>query len=927
MIGLVRAAAFCATLALGLSTVLSPVFLSPALAADAKAFKRDDLADAAIKLEAQIKSEAGPVAKSPATLRSDADAAFKRNDFRSGMQILGQIAATTPEDSSNWLRLARTIFMIWPQTSSEKTFFLERASTAAYIAYQRASNQQDEADALAVLGRTFSDRQMWRPALDTLRLSLELREVADVRAQYEKLRDDHGFKLADYNVDSDSASPRVCFQFTEDLAKRTDFTPFVTLAGTDKPALTTEDHQLCVDGLKHGERYNINLRAGLPSTVKEGLPKSAEFNIYVRDRKPFVRFTGRAYVLPRTGQQGIPLVSVNTPAVKVNVFRIGDRNLINTVIDSDFQQSISKYQLSNLGDERGVKVWTGELATATTLNQEVVTAFPVDQAIGELQPGVYVMTAAPKNPGSDDDYQLATQWFIVSDLGVAAFSGNDGIHVFVNSLASTAAVANAEVRLVARNNEILSAKKTDESGHVLFEAGLARGEGGLSPAMLTVTGDKVSGDKTDYAFLSLKTSAFDLSDRGVAGREVPDGADAFVYAERGVYRSSETVYLTALLRDGQGNAMGGTPLTMVVERPDGVEFRRAVLADQGAGGRSLTLPLNSAVPSGTWRVRVFTDPKGQAVGETTFLVEDYIPERLEFDVTSKDKVIKAEAPVELKVDGRFLYGAPASNLQLEGEMLVAPADSRPGFAGYQFGVDDTQTASNERTPIENMPETDDKGGATFPVSLASPPTSTRPQEARIFVRMAEAGGRAVERSFVLPVAPATDLIGVKPAFADKSVAEGGKADFDVVFVAPDGTNLARSNLRYELLKLESHYQWYRQDSSWNFEPVKTTKRVADGDLTIAADKPAHLSFSPPEGRYRLDVKSTDANGPITSVQFDVGFYSDGSADTPDLLETSIDKPQYSSGDTMVVSVNASTSRKAPRRSKSRSARIGAPAPI
>jgi hypothetical protein len=735
-----------------------------------------------------------------------------------------------------------------------------------------------------------------------------LREVADVRAQYEKLRDDHGFKLADYNVDSDSASPRVCFQFTEDLAKRTDFTPFVTLAGTDKPALTTEDHQLCVDGLKHGERYNINLRAGLPSTVKEGLPKSAEFNIYVRDRKPFVRFTGRAYVLPRTGQQGIPVVSVNTPAVTVNVFRIGDRNLINTVIGSDFQQSLTTYQLSTLGEERGVKVWNGELATATTLNQEVVTAFPVDQAIGELQPGVYVMTAVPKDPGSDDDYQLATQWFIVSDLGISAFSGNDGIHVFVNSLASTAAVANAEVRLVARNNEILSSKKTDESGHVLFETGLARGEGGLSPAMLTVT-DKAVGDKSDYAFLSLKTNAFDLSDRGVAGREVPEGADAFVYAERGVYRSNETVYLTALLRDGQGNAMTGTPLTMVVERPDGVEFRRAVLADQGAGGRSLTLPLNSAVPSGTWRVRVFTDPKGQAVGETTFLVEDYVPERLEFDVTSKDKVVKAEAPVELKVDGHFLYGAPASNLQLEGDMLVAPADSRPGFAGYQFGVDDTQTASNERTPIENLPETDDKGAATFPVNLASPPTSTRPQEARIFVRMAEAGGRAVERKFVLPVAPATDLIGVKPAFADKSVAEGNKADFDVVYVAPDGTTLARSNLRYELLKLESHYQWYRQDSSWNFEPVKTTKRIADGDLAIAANTPSHLSFSPPPGRYRLDVKSTDANGPITSVQFDVGWYSDGSADTPDLLETSIDKPQYSSGDTMVVSVNARTAGK------------------
>ncbi len=327
MIGLVRAVTLCATLALGLAT---------AQAAD-KAFKRDDLADSAIKLEAQIKSEAGPVAKSGASLRTDADAAFKRSDFRTGLQILGQIAATTPDDSANWLRLARTIFQIRPSNSSEQTFLLERASTAAYIAYQRAGNSGEEADAL---GRAMSERKLWRPALDAFRLSLDLREVADVRGQYEKMRDEYGFRLLDYTVDSDSASPRACFQFSEDLAKRTDFAPFLALAGSDKPALTSEGKQLCVDGLKHGERYNINLRAGLPSTVKETLPKSAEFNIYVRDRKPFVRFTGKAYVLPRTGQRGIPLVSVNTPAVSVDVFRIGDRNLINTVIDSDFQRAL-----------------------------------------------------------------------------------------------------------------------------------------------------------------------------------------------------------------------------------------------------------------------------------------------------------------------------------------------------------------------------------------------------------------------------------------------------------------------------------------------------------------------------------------------------------------------------------------------------------
>src|SRR5918912_369778 len=63
MIGLVRATVICAALALGLTA---------AGAAD-KAFKRDELADSAVKLEAQIKREAGPVAKSSATLRNDAD--------------------------------------------------------------------------------------------------------------------------------------------------------------------------------------------------------------------------------------------------------------------------------------------------------------------------------------------------------------------------------------------------------------------------------------------------------------------------------------------------------------------------------------------------------------------------------------------------------------------------------------------------------------------------------------------------------------------------------------------------------------------------------------------------------------------------------------------------------------------------------------
>src|SRR6185437_12461384 len=453
--------------------------------------------------------------------------------------------------------------------------------------------------------------------------------------------------------------------------------------------------QLCVEGLKHGERYSITLRAGLPSVVKETLAKSAEFTIFVRDRKPFARFSGKAYVLPRTGQRGIPVLSVNTKAVALSIYRIGDRNLIDTLLGYDFQRNLSRYQAERLANERGARIWSGELAVEPKLNTEVTTAFPLDEAVKDLGPGVYAITAEPKDVVSSDYGQQATQWFIVSDLGLTAYTAHDGIDVFVHSLASADPRSSVEVRLVARNNEVLAVRQTDRNGFIHFDAGLARGEGGLAPAAIVAT------EKSDYAFLSLKSPAFDLSDRGVTGRPVPVGLDAFVYTERGVYRTGETVHITTLLRDARGAAALNVPLTLVVERPDGVDYRRALVSDQGLGGRALDVPLVSSAMTGTWRVRAYTDPKRPAIGETTFMVEDYVPDRVEFDLTSKATGISAQQPAEVSVDGHFLYGAPASQLDLSGDVTIAVASARAGFPGYAFGAadDDVQPVRQELSDL------------------------------------------------------------------------------------------------------------------------------------------------------------------------------------------------------------------------------------
>jgi uncharacterized protein YfaS (alpha-2-macroglobulin family) len=327
MLARIRAAFAAALIALA---------LLPAQAAD-KAFERSELADAAIKLEAQIKTDAGPVSKPPAALRKDADVAFQKNDLRAGMLVLSQMVVAAPDDAATWLRLARTIRRIKPRDAKEKALLTDRAATAAYIAYQRAKDRAAEADGLTVLGETLAEQQLWRPALDAMRIALDEHESADLRARYETLRAEHGFRVLDYSVDSDATSPRACFQFSEDLpGKGVDFTPFVAVEGQDRPALSLAEKQLCVEGLKHGERYRVTLRAGLPSTVQESLTRSADYTIFVRDRRPFARFAGKAYVLPKTGQRGIPLQSVNTVTINIAIYRVGDRNLIDTILGYDF---------------------------------------------------------------------------------------------------------------------------------------------------------------------------------------------------------------------------------------------------------------------------------------------------------------------------------------------------------------------------------------------------------------------------------------------------------------------------------------------------------------------------------------------------------------------------------------------------------------
>ncbi|MBB3932148.1 hypothetical protein GGR25_003206 [Kaistia hirudinis] len=829
-----------------------------------------------------------------AAIRAEVDRARKDGKVVTASHALGALLGIAPEDPADWRDFAALLLKVKPADDSEKRDLPSEASSAAINAYLRIEGARDQAVTLGLLAEALGRRDMWKEAIKTWRLALTYRDDPELRAALDKALAQHGFRVVSNTVDADSETPRMCLVFSEALpVSDPTLTDFVVVEGGSGFAIEPQDNQICVDGLKHGQRYTVRVRAGLPSAAGETLAQSAEITSYVRDRAPWAGFAGNAYVLPAGQGASIPIESVNAPLIQAEVYRIGDRSIAVAVRDGTFLRQLDSYSAGQIASQSGQSIWKGEIEVSGKPNEIVTTAIPIGEALSKVEPGVYVITARAKTNDTEYYGDLATQWFIVSDLGISALTGNDGIHAVIRSLGSAEALAGVKVKLVATNDEVLGEAKTNADGYVRFEPGLARGEGGMSPQLLVA--ETAAGD---YAFLDLKKTAFDLTDRGVDGRPAPGKLDTFLTTERGIYRPGETVHLTALLRDSQAKAVTGLPLTLVVDRPDGVQFLSVKLEDQGAGGYSYDMRVPDEAQRGAWRFALYADPDGAALTEVSTLVDDFEPERIAFDLSTTAARLTSGESFPIELTAKYLYGAKAIGLGVNGDFIATPTNAMKDFPGYVFGLTD-DPVETVRDSLGDSTITDDDGHATLNATVPELPATTKLFDGQIVVRVTDTNGRAVERRLNLPVIPAGPHLGIKAGFEDGTVAEGSAADFDLIAVGEDGARMAAEGVSWTIERLETNYQWYRRDGAWKYEPITTATRVANGTVDIAADKGTPVSAKVDWGHYRLTVALAGDSETSSSVEFDAGWYVDTSAksDTPDVLSVSLDKPGYKVGET------------------------------
>jgi len=816
-------------------------------------------------------------------------------DVRRAVQLA--LAAVNDVDSADgWIEVARLANKWKGKNRKHRNYKKEISAAAAINGYLRAEAKATQANALMELASALEMEKQGRMSIPVLRLAHTLAPRADINDAIDRAVSLFGFRISEHHVDQNSAQPRVCAEFSEKLVKAgVDYADFVKIPNAGY-AIEVEGKQICVEGVNHGENLRLTFRKGLPAASGEVLHKSVDLNVYVPDRDPVARFAGRSYILPKHAAASIPLTTVNLDKVALTIYRVGDRNLLRSLQDGLLAQPLSRWDLSDLQRNLGQKIWTGTADVKRVLNREVATALPVGDAITTFEPGAYVMTA--QDPNAKARAAFASQWFVVTDLGVSTMVGNDGLHVFTRSLGTAAPMGAVKVQLLARNNEVLGEAVTDTTGYAHFAPGLVRGTSGNAPAMVTV-----STEAGDFAFLDQGAAEFDLSDRGVQGRKAPPPIDAFLATDRGAYRPGEQIHATLLARDSNTAAIRNLPLTLELQRPDGVLFSKRLVSDNGAGGGTATFDLPDNARRGTWKLRVFGDQKASALLERRVLVEDFVPERIDFDLAMQQASVQLDEPAIVKIDAKYLYGAPGGDLPVEGEIKLTAISELEGYKGYSFGRADEHFNTRYKS-LSTGWHTRADGHLDLAMELPSIDAVSKPLEMEAVIRLREGSGRPVERRIKAQVDPSGPMIGIKPLFEGQA-GENTLAEFDIVAVGEGMARVDLPRVSWVLNRIHTSYQWFQRYGDWDYEPITRRERIAVGEVALDANALAHISAAVEYGRYELKLISLDEPYTASSYQFSAGWYVTSSAgDTPDTLQVALDRPAYSVGDTAKLRIDA-----------------------
>lgn len=720
-----------------------------------------------------------------------------------------------------------------------------------------------------------------------------------------------------------------------------------------------------------GQRNNLtlNVYAGIKSASGKKLVSDATVSINAVNLKPQVKLITQGTILPDSKNLIIPFRAVGLYAVDLSVIRVFENNVLsflqtNSLSSSDelrrsgrlvykqmlrldepsndvtqwtdysidltglirqepgaiyrimlsFRQEYSAYPcgenagVKNLANNpQLVKIDLGEL------NDSDTAPWDIPQTYYNLEYEGYSWREyewSERNNPCHPSYYMNTQRkvscnVLATNLGVIIKrNAMNKLWIAVNNILDTTPVEGAEVAVYNYQLQPIGTAKTDQDGFAVVTPN------GVPFAVVATDGNQKTYLKViDGAENS--TSRFD-----VGGKEVKKGLKGFVYGERGVWRPGDTLHISFILEDQEKRIPSTHPVSIELFNPNGQFYTKQISTNGMNGFYTFQIPTRPDDPTGMWNAYIKV---GGASFHKSLRVETVKPNRLKITLKLPEEVIKVgEKEVLAKLSSSWLTGATAANLKAKVEMKLSKINTQfSGYPNYIFNNPATEYASSDIQVFDGVLDKD--GNANLSIKVPESANAPGLLQADLITRVFEPGGDASINTLSAPFSPFESYVGINLNSPKGRYIETDKNHtFDIVTVNADGKLVDRSTLEYKIYNIGWSWWWEKRDESFESYINNTSiTPVSKGTLKTVNGK-AQFSFRvdyPEWGRYLVYVKDKEsghATGATMYVDWpeSVGRANRTNPSNIKMLVFSMDKELYDIGETVTVTIPASSSGRA-----------------